>query len=188
MRHARFLALSLAIAAPITAIAASAAAAAQPIAVGNKVPADFSALDTTGKPRNFASISGKKGVVLVFFRSAAWCPYCQKQLKDIRDLQPELAKRGYTLAAISYDSIDALNKFNTKVPVNYPLLSDVGSKQIDAFGLRDPRYPKDSPAYGVPLATILVIGKNGVIKHKLSTDDYKVRADNKAILATVDAI
>jgi peroxiredoxin len=187
MRHARFLALSLAVAAPLALMTASAAMAAQPITAGAKVPSGFTALDTSGKPRNFASIVGKNGVVLVFFRSAAWCPYCQKQLKDIRDLQPELAKRGFTLAAISYDSIDALNSFSAKVPVNYTLLSDVGSKQIDAFGLRDPRYPKDSPAYGVPLATILVIGKNGMIRQKLSTDDYKVRADNKAILASVDA-
>ncbi len=187
MRPARFLALALAAVAPLAATAVSAATAAQPIAVGSKVPADFAAIDTAGKARNFASIAGKKGVVLVFFRSAAWCPYCQKQLKDIRDLQPELTKRGYTLAAISYDSVEALNKFNTKVPVNYTLLSDVGSKQIDAFGLRDPAYPKDSFAYGVPRATILVIGRNGVIKQKISTDDYKIRADNKTILASVDA-
>ncbi|OYY67874.1 peroxiredoxin [Sphingomonas sp. 28-63-12] len=187
MRPALTLALSLALAAPLAAIASSAAIAAEPIAVGAKVPAGFTALDITGKPRDFASITGKKGVVLVFFRSAAWCPYCQKQLKDIRDLTPELAKRGYTLAAISYDSIDALTKFNAKVPVNYLFLSDVGSKQIDAFGLRDPAYPKDSFAYGVPTATVLVIGKNGVIKKKLSTTDYKIRPSNETILASVDA-
>ncbi|MBX9731639.1 MAG: peroxiredoxin family protein [Sphingomonas sp.] len=187
MRPVLSLALSLALAAPLAAVATTAATAAQPVDVGNKVPAGFTALDITGKSRDFASITGKKGVVLVFFRSAAWCPYCQKQLKEIRDLTPELAKRGYTLAAISYDSTDALNKFNTKVPVNYTLLSDVGSKQIDAFGLRDPAYPKDNFAYGVPTATVLVIGKNGVIKKKLSTTDYKIRPSNETILASVDA-
>lgn len=181
------LALSLALATPLAAVAATAAIAAQPIDIGAKVPADFTAIDTAGKARTFASITGKKGVVLVFFRSAAWCPYCQKQLKDIRDIQADLAKRGYTLAAISYDSVEALNKFNAKVPVNYTLLSDKGSKQIDAFGLRDPAYAPDSYAYGVPRATILVIGRNGVVKKKLSTDDYKVRADNATILASVDA-
>ncbi len=181
------LALSLALAAPVAAIVATAAIAAAPIEVGNKVPASFAAVDSTGKPRNFASIAGKKGVVLVFFRSAAWCPYCQKQLKDIKALPAELEKRGYTLAAISYDSTDKLADFAGKQGVNYTLLSDAGSKQIDAFGLRDPAYPKDSFAYGVPRATILVIGKNGVIKKKLSTDDYKIRPSNDAILAAVDA-
>ena len=167
---------------------APAAIAAAPIEVGNKVPAGFAAVDSTGKPRNFASISGKNGVVLIFFRSAAWCPYCQKQLKEIKALPAELAKRGYTLAAISYDSTDKLADFAGKQGVNYTLLSDAGSKQIDAFGLRDPAYlNKDSFAYGVPRATILVIGKNGVIKKKLSTDDYKIRPGNDAILAAVDA-
>ena len=181
------LALSLALAVPLATVAATAAIAAAPIEVGAKVPAGFTALDINGKSRDFSSISGKKGVVLVFFRSASWCPYCQKQLKEIRDLTPELAKRGYTLAAISYDSTDALTKFNAKVPVNYTLLSDVGSKQIDAFGLRDPNYPKDSFAYGVPTATVLVINKAGVIKKKLSTNDYKIRPSNETILASVDA-
>lgn len=181
------LAISLALAAPIAAIAASAAMAAQPIDVGAKVPSSFAAVDSTGKPRNFGSITGRKGVVLVFFRSAAWCPYCQKQLKEIKALPAELQKRGYSLAAISYDKPETLADFTGKQQINYTLLSDAGSKQIDAFGLRDPQYPKDSFAYGVPKATVLVIGANGVVKKKLSTDDYKVRPDNAAILAAVDA-
>ena len=125
--------------------------------------------------------------MLVFFRSAKWCPYCQAQLKDIRALPAELAKRGYTLAAISYDAPDTLAGFAGKQAVNYTLLSDAGSKQIDAFGLRDPQYPKDSFAYGVPKATVLVIGRNGVVKQKLTTEDYKVRPGNDKILAAVDA-
>lgn len=180
-------ALLLALAAPIAAIAATAAIAAQPIAVGAHVPADFAAVDSAGKPRNFASIAGKKGVVLIFFRSAKWCPYCQAQLKDIRALPAELAKRGYTLAAISYDAPETLAGFAGKQQVNYTLLSDAGSKQIDAFGLRDPQYPKDSFAYGVPKATILVIDRAGVVKRKLTTDDYKIRPGNDKILAAVDA-
>lgn len=180
-------AISLALAAPIAAIAATAAIAAAPIAVGNKVPANFGAVDSTGKPRNFASISGKNGVVLIFFRSASWCPYCQKQLKDSKALPAELEKRGYKLAAISYDSTDKLADFAAKQGVNYTLLSDAGSKQIDAFGLRDTSHAKDSFAYGVPLATILVIDKNGVVKKKLTTDDYKIRPSNATVLAAVDA-
>ncbi len=181
------LALLLALAVPLAAAAASVAIAAQPIAVGAHVPADFAAVDSSGKPRNFASIAGKKGVVLIFFRSAKWCPYCQAQLKDVRALPAELAKRGYTLAAISYDAPETLATFAGKQQVNYTLLSDNGSKQIDAFGLRDPQYPKDSFAYGVPKATVLVIGANGVVKQKLTTEDYKIRPGNDKILAAVDA-
>ncbi len=170
-----------------TALIATSAAAATPIAVGAHIPAGFGGVDATGKTRDFRSISGKKGVVLIFFRSAAWCPYCQAQLKDIRALPTELQKRGYTLAAISYDKVDTLASFTARQQINYTLLSDAGSKQIDAFGLRDPNYAKDSFAYGVPTATVLVIGKDGVVKQKLSTTDYKIRPNNQAILAAVDA-
>lgn len=172
---------------PVAIAAASVAYAAAPIAIGAMVPANFTAVDTAGKARNFASIAGKKGTVLIFFRSASWCPYCQAQLKDVRALPAELAKRGYSLAAISYDSPEKLADFTARQSINYTLLSDAGSKMIDAFGLRDPAYPKGNFAYGVPRSTVLVIGANGVVKQKLTTDDYKIRPSNATILAAVDA-
>ena len=64
---------------------ASVPAAAAEIATGAKVPAGFKAVDASGKARNWASIAGKKGTVLVLFRSAKWCPYCQAQLKSLID-------------------------------------------------------------------------------------------------------
>lgn len=180
------LALSLALAVPLVATAAI-AVARPAIAIGEKVPANFAAVDTTGKARDFKSITGKKGVVLVFFRSAAWCPFCQVQLKDLRGLPAELGKRGYTLAAISYDKPETLGQFAAKQQIGYTLLSDAGSKMIDAFGLRDPAYAPDSFAYGVPRATVLVIAPNGTVKRKLTTEDYKIRPSNQAILSAVDA-
>ena len=39
--------------------------------VGAKIP-DFSLPDQTGHTRDFASLKGPKGLVLVFFRSADW--------------------------------------------------------------------------------------------------------------------
>lgn len=39
--------------------------------VGAKIP-DFSLPDQTGQARDFASLKGPKGLVLVFFRSADW--------------------------------------------------------------------------------------------------------------------
>ncbi len=39
--------------------------------VGTVVPA-FEGIDQSGKPRSLSSLSGPKGVMLVFFRSADW--------------------------------------------------------------------------------------------------------------------
>jgi len=47
---------------------------------GSKAPTIGTPLDEAGKPRSMASLMGEKGLVLFFFRSAAWCPFCQAQL------------------------------------------------------------------------------------------------------------
>ncbi len=41
-------------------------------AVGTKAPEIGNPADQTGKTRDFASLLGEKGVVLVFYRSAFW--------------------------------------------------------------------------------------------------------------------
>ncbi len=175
--------ISIAAAATMFAVSASAQ-----LAPGAKAPVRFNAVDTTGKPRTLPSLTGGKGVVLVFFRSAKWCPFCQAQLKSMKTLQAPLAKRGYTLAAISYDSTEELAKFARTQAIGYPLLSDGKSKMIDAFGLRDPAYAKGSFAYGVPKASTYVIDRTGTVRWRTIAADYKIRDDNAAILAAVDAL
>jgi peroxiredoxin len=39
---------------------------------------------------------GDKGVVLFFFRSAAWCPFCQAQLIDLNSGVADIEKRAIT--------------------------------------------------------------------------------------------
>ncbi len=165
-----------------------AVSASAQLAPGAKAPPRFSAIDTAGKVRTLPSLSGQKGVVLVFFRSARWCPFCQAQLKTMKALQPQLAKRGYTLAAISYDSTEELAKFARTQKIGYPLLSDGKSAMIDAFGVRDPAYDKGSFAFGVPKASTYVIDRTGTVRWRTIATDYKVRDDNAAILAAVDDI
>jgi peroxiredoxin len=165
-----------------------AAPASAEIAVGAKAPAGFVATDLARKPRTLPSIMGKKGVVLVFFRSARWCPFCQAQLKSLRDAQAPLAQRGYSLAALSYDPVAALSGFALKQGVRYTLLSDPQSKMIDAFGLRDPQYGPGSFAEGVPKASILVIDPRGTVRWMSVATDYKIRPDNAAILKAVDGL
>ena len=156
-------------------------------AIGAHIPA-FAAVDSHGAPLRFDALPGKNGVVLVFFRSARWCPFCQRQLIDLKAVQAPLAQRGYTLVAISYDAPAALTAFAEKQGVAYPLLSDEGSKMIDAFKLRDPQYPPESFAYGVPRPSIFVIDRGGVVRAKLALEGFKVRPDNAAILKAVDDI
>jgi peroxiredoxin len=146
------------------------------------------ATDLKGDPVTVHGLSGKTGLVLVFFRSAKWCPFCQKQLVDLKDAPAPLAARGYKLAAISYDPVDVLARFSEKREISYPLLSDAGSVTIDAWKLRDLRYKPDSYAWGVPYASIYVLSPAGVLKAKLSEEDFKVRPPISAILSAIDSL
>jgi peroxiredoxin len=157
------------------------------VEVGRPIPSNFAARDAAGKVRNYASIRGKKGTVLVFFRSAKWCPFCQAQLKDLKKAQASLAARGYTLAAISYDPPEVLAGFAKSQGIGYTLLSDAGSRMIGAFGLIDPQYAPGSFAAGVPRPTILVIDAQGKLTKKMVSADYKVRPTNAQILAATGA-
>lgn len=156
-------------------------------AVGSKAPS-LQATDAAGKPASLTSVSGPKGVVLVFYRSAKWCPYCQKQLIELRHAQAPLQARGYGLAAISYDPAEVLTRFAAQRDIGYALLSDPGSKTIDAYRLRDPQYKQGSFAYGVPMPAIFVISPKGVIQAKLAEEGYKTRPSVQSILDAVDKI
>jgi len=179
-------AVTLVAAAILTAVASATPIDVGP-AVGATVPA-LSAVDAMSQPQTIASISAEKGVVLVFVRSAAWCPFCQKQLIELKDAQAPLATRGYALAAISYDDASVLQGFAEEREIAYTLLSDKGSVTIDAFGLRDPQYPADSKAAGVPLPAIFVLSPDGVVKAKLAEEGFKTRPPVTAVLEAIDAL
>lgn len=156
-------------------------------AVGTRAPA-IHAKDASGAPRDLRSVMGPNGVVLVFYRSAKWCPYCQAQLMSLREAPAPLAQRGYRLAAISYDSPELLSGFAIKRDIPFVLLSDEGSKTIDAFGLRDPQYKLGTFAYGVPQPAIFVIAPSGRIRAKLAEEGYKTRPPLSAILSMIDQL
>ncbi len=173
------------------ALVAGGAALAANFDIGPAVAARAPALhvtDTAGKPQSVQALAGKKGVVLMFFRSAKWCPFCQAQLIAMKAAPDALAARGYTLAAVSYDDPQVLADFTAKRDINYTLLSDRGSATIDAWALRDPQYKPDSIAYGVPMPGIFVLGPDGTVRAKLAEAGYRTRPPLEAVLAAIDAL
>jgi peroxiredoxin len=156
--------------------------------VASKAPDIGTRLDQTGKPRTFADLVGQNGLVLMFFRSADWCPYCQAQLIDVNGGVAEIEKRGYHVAALSYDSPEILQAFTVKRHIAYTFLSDPKSEVIDLYKLRDPQYPPGNRAYGVPRPIIFILDRNGVIKSKLYEESFKVRPPVTAVISKLDEL
>ncbi|WP_164155300.1 peroxiredoxin family protein [Sandarakinorhabdus rubra] len=178
MRSAPLIAALVLVAAPAAAIPA----------VGERAPA-VAGTDISGKARTLKQLAGKKGTVLMFFRSAEWCPYCKAQLIAMNaEAAAPLAARGYTLVGLSYDAVPVLAKFAAERNVGWPLLSDPQSKVIDGWQLRDPAYPPGNRANGVPRPAIYVIDAKGVIRARLMEENYRNRPPASAVLAAVDAL
>jgi peroxiredoxin len=156
--------------------------------LGTKAPDIGTRLDQDGKPRTFADLTGQHGLVLMFNRSAGWCPYCQAQMIELNGGIGEIEKRGFRVAILTYDTPDVLKGFSTRRSITYPLLSDPNSEVIDAYGLRDPQYPPGHRAHGVPRPLILVLDRAGMIRAKLYEDSYKVRPSVAAIIAKLDEV
>ncbi len=157
-------------------------------AINAKAPDIGTPPDQTGAPRALASLMGEKGMVLFFFRSADWCPYCQAQMMDLNTVVAGIERRGYKMAGISYDSPQILKTFIERRGIGYTLLSDPKSVVIDRYKLRDPQYPPDSRAYGVPRPIIFILDKNGVIKAKLYEETYTKRPPATLVIETLDRL
>ncbi len=155
--------------------------------VGDALPNSIETVDASGAARNFDNVKGANGAVIVFFRSADWCPYCQRQLIELNGIVSQVKAAGYELVGLSYDSAEKLGMFANRRSITFTLLSDEGSKVIDSFGLRNPTYPEGHYAHGVPHPTVLVVDADGIVTHKFFSDDYKVRPEKEVILSALSA-
>ena len=93
----------------------------------------------------------------------------------------EIRKQGLGLAAISYDSQETLRAFTDKHNITFPLLSDVGPKTIDAWGIRNREATGRSA--GIPYPGTFVIDRQGVIVSRAFEEVYQERDSAASILA-----
>jgi len=149
--------------------------------VGAHIP-EFSAVDLNGKRQNFDSLKGPKGLVLVFARSADWCPYCKTQLADLNRQVEGFRMKGVNVASLTYDSTDILRAFATRLGIRYPMLSDPESVVIRAFDILNTNVNKNTPRYGIPFPGTYVINEKGIITAKYFDDDYRERFSAASIL------
>lgn len=157
------------------------------IRVGQAAP-PISGTTQSGAPATFDTLKGRKGLVLVFVRSADWCPFCKQQLEDIETISASLSAAGYPLVALSYDPVETLKTFSDKKKLTYALVSDAGSKVIDAYGVRNEDVRGNKRMDGIPHPAIFVIGADGVVKAKLYEQSYRKRPPSSVVLETVKAL
>lgn len=154
--------------------------------VGERI-SDFRLTDQDGKTWTRDSVMGPKGLMLVFSRSADWCPFCKTQLVELQARLPELRRKGLGLAAITYDSPAILADFARRRGVTFPMLSDRGSATIKAFGLLNTTVDTASTNYGIPFPGTFIVDRQGVVTARFFEEAYQERNTVASILLKLGA-
>jgi peroxiredoxin len=144
--------------------------------IGDMAPV-ISVMNNQNQATTLNSLMGEKGLILVFFRSADWCPFCKKHLIALNKSQQSFLSLGYGLAGISYDSIEVLNQFVQRHAITYPLLADTQAQTMTAYEILNKAYKKGDDNYGIPYPGVVVINKKGKVIHKYFYEGYKNRVD-----------
>jgi hypothetical protein len=87
---------------------------------------------------------------------------------------------GYGLVAISYDTVETLKAFSEKHSITVPLLSDAGSKTIDAWGLRNQE--ATGRTAGIPHPGTFIVDRAGTIVSRTFEQPYQERRSATSIL------
>jgi len=142
--------------------------------MGEKAPM-ITVINSKGEKETIKTLSANKGLIMMFFRSADWCPYCKRHLIEFNEYADKFTALGYGLAAISYDSTDILKKFAAKRKIKFPMLSDEQATTFVTYGVLNKQYKPGDMDYGIPYPGIIVINEEGKMIHSYFYQGYKKR-------------
>jgi peroxiredoxin len=147
---------------------------------GQKAP-DFSARDQFGNTQTLETLKGSKGTVLLFYRSADWCPYCKGQLIQLQAAKKRFEEQGIKLAGVSYDSVEILKFFSDRRKIEFPLLSDPDSKIIRMYQVLNSEAV--GPNAGMARPGYFFIDAKGNIREKFFEAKYRERLTGNTLLS-----
>jgi peroxiredoxin Q/BCP len=128
------------------------------LAVGQKAP-DFTLPCSSGGTVTLSDLTGSKGrTVVLFFYPKDNTPGCTVEACGFRDDYLAFAEAGAEVVGISSDSIASHERFVEKHKLPMKLLSDVGSKVRELYGVR--------ATLGVlPGRATFVVDRHGIVRH-----------------------
>lgn len=168
----------------------------QGIGVNDTAP-DFIANDQNGKIFSLKNELKNGSVVMVFYRGQ-WCPYCNRQLKELQDSLSFLQAKGATLVAISPERPAYISKTLEKTKAAYPVIFDDSLKIMKSYDVAfavDSNTIEKYKKYGIdlndangnngatlPVPAVYLINKKGIIVFKHFDPDYRKRVSVREIL------
>ncbi len=171
--------------------------------VGELAP-DFTLPDAQGNPVTLSDALDDGPVILAFYRGA-WCPYCNLELKVLRESMGAFRALGAQLIAVTPQMPDKSLEQVRKDGFPFPILSDLNDKVMQDYGLlfEVPEELSDvyvrnfeldiadyngEGRYVLPVPATYVIDRQGVIRAAFADTDYRKRMEPADILAALEAL
>ena len=163
----------------------------------NDLAPGFTATDQKGEKINLKKQLKNGNVVLIFYRGQ-WCPYCNKQLKQLEDSIALIKEKGATVLAITPELPENISKTIEKTNASYSILYDEGLKIMNAYKVAfkvDDKTVEKYKGYGIdflkvngsnganlPVPAVYIVNKKSKIIYRYFDTDYRKRSSIKDIL------
>lgn len=168
-----------------------------PLLIGETVPDIYLVTDKGDSVSTHALFAGRK-TILLFYRGG-WCPFCNRHLSEVGQMESQLLALGYQIVAVSPDSPEALQKGRERnKELTYQLLSDSQGVFARAMGIAfqaPERYGKLLSDYSagvnttfLPVPALFLIDGNNEINFEFINPDYKKRISGELLLAVATAL
>jgi peroxiredoxin len=155
-----------------------------------------------GRDFDLAGAFAAKPTVLIFYRGG-WCPFCNRHLAALADIEMELRALGCQIIAVTPEPAAKLARTAEANRLRYRLLSDSALRLTPAYGIAF-RIPAetgrayrendieltpvpDGHDYWLPVPSVFIVGRDGLIKFAYANPDPSVRIQNEELLAAVRA-
>jgi len=109
--------------------------------------ADIKLQNLNGKEVSPGEYTGKQPVIMFFW--ASWCPYCQRDLKELNQAAPKLKEKGIAVLTVDLGESKArVARFMQVNALSLEVLLDENGDFSDSYGV-----------FGIP--TFIIFDKNG---------------------------
>ncbi|MDP5029651.1 MAG: AhpC/TSA family protein [Paraglaciecola sp.] len=174
-----------------------------PLLIGQSVP-NSTLLTVDGAPVSLKALTLEKPSVIIFYRGG-WCPYCNRQLAGLKDIEEQLDALGYQIIAVSPETPAQLQAQKLQEKFTVRLLSDASLDTIKGFGIAfyvdDQTTSKYKTSWDIdlnqqdksgkavlPAPAVFILDTKGKVKFSFVNPDFKERLSPEFLLSAAQLL